>query len=554
MAIMSSSYLATYDGKGSPDKTGSADSPATDGEPANCWETCLDFAKQFAAEDMEVWKDEVDKLLIFAGLFSGVVASFATESYRNLKKDPAETTVLLLKNLLILQLNATNPQQGFAGIDTDPVAQPVSNGNKRAAIYHFLSLVLTISTAIAGILCLQWIREYSRNPVGVPGSRREHLGVRFMRHEGMEHYHVFTCLTVLPLLLIISLLLFFIGLVEMLFEVNDTVAVVALVMAGITFTFVLITTLLPSVQPWTKYSQCPYKSPQAWLFYQLTKVLRALFHYAMALIRRQRPDGTTTIRNLAELSLWSWSDYDARAYKDLMRHQAANVGLGLHWLGGMYLQHTKFGNAFYKCVQDESIQNLLYRVLERGDSHRAEVIASIPGSLPAQQAVLEDGSSQDSSEVFKQSVTIFQTLSYLVEKIEQDQPSSILLRERLNLFLEIKAKSGFQEDVGYLLISDDDIQKLLSRGMIDQDTPYIRKYLDAVQIILRLEQQAPSPRHHIAFDKTVDALSAWLARRGSDLKDDSRELMNRVRGLRNHVNLLGRMAKPKHHSRAARSM
>lgn len=69
------------------------------------WETCLSYAKKQIDDEIEVWKDEVDKLLVFvrleshytfaetnttnwpqATLFSGVAGSFAIESIR--KKFP----------------------------------------------------------------------------------------------------------------------------------------------------------------------------------------------------------------------------------------------------------------------------------------------------------------------------------------------------------------------------------------------------------------------------------------------------------------------------------
>jgi hypothetical protein len=107
---------------------------------------------------------------------------------------------------------------------------------------------------MAGILCLQWIREYARIPNGVPVPRREHLGICLMRRESLERWHVLTVLTLLPLLLLLSLLLFFAGLIELLFEADSTSAAASLALVGVVSAFFLATTLLPGLLPYTKFS------------------------------------------------------------------------------------------------------------------------------------------------------------------------------------------------------------------------------------------------------------------------------------------------------------
>ncbi|KXN87316.1 hypothetical protein AN958_08941 [Leucoagaricus sp. SymC.cos] len=296
-------------------------------EAKNPWEICLKQANEYVEEEMKVWKDEVEKLLIFAGLFSGVVASFAIEAYHNVKDDPAKNTNLLLVELLRLQSNATHPLPDYTGPNFDPHA-PASATAKRVIIYHFLSLILSLSTAMAGILCLQWIREYGRSMSGMPGPRREHLGVHFMRYRGLEKWHVFTILTTLPLLLLLSLLLFFVGILELLFNVDKTAATATAVMAGIMFLFILITTILPGLVPCGKSSQCPYKSPQAWIFYQFVKTVselaKTLFHRISSIVSRKLKDKVAVEDRKFYIRFWGWSDYDWRVYDDLQGRNAAS--------------------------------------------------------------------------------------------------------------------------------------------------------------------------------------------------------------------------------------
>lgn len=83
----------------------------------------------------------------------------------------------------------------------------------------------------------------------------------------------------LPLLLQTALILFFVGLIDFLLDLNPSVAVPVIGLIGITLLFLLMTTILPTLQafwllnvrkPTSLPAQCPYKSPQSWAFLRLT--------------------------------------------------------------------------------------------------------------------------------------------------------------------------------------------------------------------------------------------------------------------------------------------
>ncbi|KAF5359783.1 hypothetical protein D9756_002956 [Leucocoprinus leucothites] len=207
-----------------------------DVDPKDPWEICLEFAKHYT-KDVGLRKEEIYKLLIVAGLFSVVFAAFALVSYRTPHQAPADKAVLLLKSLLDLHLNgATKPQQNLS-IGLDPWA-PTSSAAERIAFYYSLSLVLSLSVLMVGIVCLQWVHKFGRNCVG---SQREQLRVYYMRYRGLGKWHVFKVLAALPFVLFLSLLFFFAGLVELLAEVDVTCAIIPAVFVGITSMFLLIT-------------------------------------------------------------------------------------------------------------------------------------------------------------------------------------------------------------------------------------------------------------------------------------------------------------------------
>ncbi|TFK67692.1 hypothetical protein BDN72DRAFT_822095 [Pluteus cervinus] len=215
-----------------------------------------------------VWKEEIDKLLIFAGLFSAAVTAFAVESYQWLES-PGDINTELLMQLILLQSNSTLPSQLV------PSLQPSASAI-RINIFWFMSLTLSLGSVLVGILCLQWVREYQR-PVST-ASFKEKLTYRQIRHDGLISWGVPQIVSLIPVLLQISLILFFIGIFDLLWARNHLVALVILVPTALVTSFLAISTILPALQiaivrfagdSIIALKQCPYKSPQSWLICRL---------------------------------------------------------------------------------------------------------------------------------------------------------------------------------------------------------------------------------------------------------------------------------------------
>ncbi|KAK7455254.1 hypothetical protein VKT23_011126 [Stygiomarasmius scandens] len=67
--------------------------PSREGDP---WEECRKRMDERDESLARSWKEDIDALLFFAGLFSAVVTAFSIESYQWLKNDPQDLTVQLL--------------------------------------------------------------------------------------------------------------------------------------------------------------------------------------------------------------------------------------------------------------------------------------------------------------------------------------------------------------------------------------------------------------------------------------------------------------------------
>ncbi|KIM36635.1 hypothetical protein M413DRAFT_77866, partial [Hebeloma cylindrosporum] len=126
--------------------------PRGDEDP---WETLLEPLLAKDKIQCDAWKEEVQNLLIFAGLFSAVVTSFVVDSSKDLQSDP---NTVLLSHIAALIANAT-----AATIPLPPEIQssPAPSSYRINSLW-FASLVLSLATVLVGIVSLQWIREHQR--------------------------------------------------------------------------------------------------------------------------------------------------------------------------------------------------------------------------------------------------------------------------------------------------------------------------------------------------------------------------------------------------------
>ncbi|KAF8174246.1 hypothetical protein BJ912DRAFT_62146 [Pholiota molesta] len=156
----------------------------------------------------DAWKDEVQNLLIFAGLFSAVVTAFVLESYKSLQPDPNDTIINLLSQIA----NGPNITSSFhlSTRSATPLVslfvQPPSS--VRINVFWFISLILSLTTVLVGTIAIQWLREHQSYP-GV--SPKETLAILHMRSESLEAWYVPQIFSTLPLLLQSALVYFLRG-------------------------------------------------------------------------------------------------------------------------------------------------------------------------------------------------------------------------------------------------------------------------------------------------------------------------------------------------------
>ncbi|KAI0712008.1 hypothetical protein C8Q76DRAFT_571998, partial [Earliella scabrosa] len=224
-------------------------------EKADAWDRTTKIVKDYSEEMVTGWNSEIDTLLVFAGLFSAVLTAFNVESYPLLQ--PATDPSLELLRQISAQLqapygNATQPAFVQPGPDAASRFDITQSGIVLNVLW-FSSLILSLSTATIGIMVKQWTNEFR---VGLSGSSMELARLRQLRLNRLIKWRVASIVALLPLLLQLSLVLFFIGLLVLLWSLHATVALQATILIGVVVTFIFGAPILAAFS-----GDCAFVSP-----------------------------------------------------------------------------------------------------------------------------------------------------------------------------------------------------------------------------------------------------------------------------------------------------
>ncbi|KAJ3488655.1 hypothetical protein NLI96_g2689 [Meripilus lineatus] len=218
------------------------------GASSGVWVKCLESVEKRNKELTESWKDEIDSLLVFAGLFSALLVAFIIESYKFLQQDPAEATVVLLMRISAQMGNGTNV------MDIPPITpfkRPASSVWINAL--WFSSLILSLTSAAGAIHAKDWIHTFSKSVSALP---QDAARVRQFRYQAFREWFVPDIISVLPTLLEVALLLFVIGIVYLLWTIDIVVAAIVSALALLTMLPLVFLPILPFF-----FETCPFVSP-----------------------------------------------------------------------------------------------------------------------------------------------------------------------------------------------------------------------------------------------------------------------------------------------------
>ncbi|KAG8980724.1 hypothetical protein FRB93_009031 [Tulasnella sp. JGI-2019a] len=205
------------------------------------------FADKFDKDMLARLNTNLDVLLIFAGLFSAVNTAFIVVALTALSANPADETNHLLRLLVMNVSNHTLTES-----DRSP---PFTPG--RAAIRQnctfFASLCCSLLAAIGAVLAKQWLQSYERT--GQTGPIYQQAVKRTQKFVGAEKWGLRPVVETLATLLLISLALFFVALIDYLWSVNKTVAIVVLAFAAVGGLLYSLMVVLAAISP-----ACPFQT------------------------------------------------------------------------------------------------------------------------------------------------------------------------------------------------------------------------------------------------------------------------------------------------------
>ncbi|KAF9465981.1 hypothetical protein BDZ94DRAFT_1117659, partial [Collybia nuda] len=227
-------------------------------EPARVWRLYIDEATKFDATLIEGCNRGIDVLLVFTGLFSAVLTTFIIQSFQMLIPDPTETTNTMLAQLLAVQA-------GIAGVELILPAEPTSASRFQMNWVNglwFAALSCSLSTALISMLAKQWTQAYTPHTSGSPRHRARQRQSRYMH---LKSWGVMGVINALPLLLHVALLLFFAGLIVLLWNVDLALTIATWIIVASAYGFYFASIWLPLLYP-----ECPYQHPlsdhlQKWL-------------------------------------------------------------------------------------------------------------------------------------------------------------------------------------------------------------------------------------------------------------------------------------------------
>ncbi|KAG8873439.1 hypothetical protein FRB98_009015, partial [Tulasnella sp. 332] len=232
------------------------------GELTGFWSEYDKLADAFDKDMIDALNDNLDSLLIFAGLFSGVNSSALFYSLSNLSANPVNTTNALLV-IVIQQLANGNASASNANALVNEAYTPQGSTVQNNAFFA-ASLVMSLLAAFGAVLAKQWLLHYTQT--GQIGALETQCRKRQKKFSGARRWHLKTIVEVLPLLLQISLLAFFIGLIDFFWSLDTTIAALVMVLTGLAslaYTYTVIAATL--------FPDCPFQSHATELIRRIVK-------------------------------------------------------------------------------------------------------------------------------------------------------------------------------------------------------------------------------------------------------------------------------------------
>ncbi|EED83552.1 predicted protein [Postia placenta Mad-698-R] len=250
-------------------------------KPEDPWAKCAKEVWEFEESLVERWKEDINNLLLFSGLFSTVLTGFIVPFYVTLAA--TQTLISMSGHLSVVAADAGHTTIAnwliMLSADSQSSSGP-SSAIVAVAVLWFAALILSLGAASVAISISQWLHHHVN---GASKTSRQSVRVWFFRRRGLTRWGVEQAVAVLPLLLQFALVLFLLGLDILLWTISTAVAGVATTLITLLLVPTIVTSVIPSFSP-----DCPYKSAQAWWFFRFWRwAMRKLENSRYNPFRRQ---------------------------------------------------------------------------------------------------------------------------------------------------------------------------------------------------------------------------------------------------------------------------
>jgi Family of unknown function (DUF6535) len=194
----------------------------------------------------------------------------------DLKPDPQEKPTFYLENIYKLLADG-NVTVSRPSITVEPPRFSPPNYAIWVNSLWFLSLCMSLTSAMLATMLQQWARRYVRITEKPRSTPHDGARIRAFFAQGLERLRFSWVAEAIPLLIHMSLILFFTGLLIYLFNIHHTVFYAAVWWIGLSAAVYLVITILPVLRV-----SSPYYSPFSSLVF---RIFAALLHIVSFLDR-----------------------------------------------------------------------------------------------------------------------------------------------------------------------------------------------------------------------------------------------------------------------------
>ncbi|KAG8894941.1 hypothetical protein FRB99_000888 [Tulasnella sp. 403] len=250
------------------------------------WKKYYESAQEMDKDTIKRLANDLDILLIFAGLFSGINTAFIAVTLNSLSPGPNDETNMLLRAIAQRPNNVT--------LTPDELAPPpfsASGDSVRTNCFFIASLSCSTLAAFGAMLGKQWLSNMERVVQG--GSLRVQARRRQQQFSSAERWHFSSTVEVLPVALQFALLSFWMGLIDFLLSLHHTVGYVALGFALLGAVGYLYTVVAAAWDP-----HCPFQTPVTTVF--VPRIRQSLIVFKLAGVLILYTLGSATVW----LSMW----------------------------------------------------------------------------------------------------------------------------------------------------------------------------------------------------------------------------------------------------------